>query len=84
MEEIVYEVVVEPQEQPEQAQQEISTDSAQGPVDPSAEQQPEGKPQCITYYFKLWNIIYLLFMHYISGIDWNLSCMILRFPRVLY
>jgi len=35
-------VVTEPQEQPEQAQEEICEDPAQGPVNPNAEQQPEG------------------------------------------
>ena len=40
-EEVVY-VVTEPQEQPEQAQEEICEDPAQGPVNPNAEQQPEG------------------------------------------
>ena len=59
-EEIVYEVIAEPQEQPEQAQQENQENAAQGPVDPSVEQQLEGKPRSITYYFNLWNVIYLL------------------------
>ena len=77
--EVVYEVTAEPQEQPEQAQKEVHKDSAQGPVDPSSEQQPEGKPRCMTYYFKLWNTIYLLFVHYVLEIDWNPSCMIPRF-----
>ena len=53
VEETVYEVIVEPQDHPEQAQQEIHEHPAQGPVDPSAEQQPEGKPRSITYYFNL-------------------------------
>ena len=47
-EEVVYEAIPEPQEQLEQAQQEISENPAQGPVDPRAEQQPEGKPRSIT------------------------------------
>jgi len=34
-EEIVYEVIAEPQEQPEQAQQENQENAAQGSVDPS-------------------------------------------------
>jgi len=59
----MYEVIAEPQEQSEQAQQEVSKNPAQGPVDPSAEQQPEGKPRSITYYFNLCNVIYLLIMH---------------------
>ena len=53
-EEVVYEVVAEPQEPLEQAQQEERREApAQGPVHPSAEQQPEGKPRCMSYYFKL-------------------------------
>ena len=47
-EEVVYEAIAEPQEQLEQAQQEVSENPAHGPVDPSAEQQPEGKPRSIT------------------------------------
>jgi hypothetical protein len=53
-EEIVYEVVAEPPEPLEQAQQEERRENqAQGPVDPSVEQQTQGKPQCMSYYFKL-------------------------------
>ena len=53
-EEVVYEVVEEPQEPLEQAQQEERREApAQGPVHPSAEQQLEGKPRCMSYYFKL-------------------------------
>jgi hypothetical protein len=51
---VVYEVIEEPQEPQEQApQQEICEHPAQGPVHPSTEQQPEGKPRCMSYYFKL-------------------------------
>ena len=53
-EEIVYEVVAEPQEPQGQApQQEVREESAQGPTHPSAEQQTQGKPQCTSYYFNL-------------------------------
>ena len=53
-EEVVYEVVAEPQEPQGQApQQEIREESAQGPADPSTEQQTQGKPRCMSYYFKL-------------------------------
>jgi len=48
-EEVVFEVVTEPQEQLEPAQEERRENPAPGPVDPSAEQQPEGKPRCMTY-----------------------------------
>ena len=47
-EEIVSEVIAEPQEQTEQAPLEFRDDPAQGPVDNSTEQQPAGKPRCIT------------------------------------
>ena len=53
-EEVVYEVVAEPQEPHGQAlQQEDRGESAQGQVHPSSEHQTQGKPRCMSYYFKL-------------------------------
>ena len=49
---VVYEVIAEAKEHPEQVQQGVRKDPAQGPSAPSSEQQPEGKPRCISYYFK--------------------------------
>ena len=49
-EEVVYEVVAEPQEPQGQAlQQEDRGESAQGPSHPSTVQQTQGKPRCTTY-----------------------------------
>ena len=54
IERVVYEVVAEPQEPLEQAQQEERREApAQGLVHLSAEQQPEDEPRCLSYYFKL-------------------------------
>ena len=51
-EEVVYEVVAEPQEPQGQApQQEDRGVSAQGPTHPSVEQQTQGKPRCTSFYF---------------------------------
>ena len=47
-EEVVYEVIAEPQEQTEPAPQAFRDDPAQGPVDTSSEQQPAGKPRCMS------------------------------------
>ena len=47
-EEVVYEVIAEPQEQTELAPQAFREDPAQGPVDTSSEQQPAGKPRCMS------------------------------------
>ena len=53
-EEIVYEVVAEPQEpQGPAPQEEVRGESAQGPTHPSVEQQTQDKPRCNSYYFKL-------------------------------
>ena len=53
VEEVVYEVVAEPQEPQGQApQQEDRGESAQGPSHPSTEPQTQGKPQCTSYYLK--------------------------------
>ena len=49
----VYAVVVEPQEpQGSAPQEEVRGESAQGPTHPSVEQQTQGKPRCMSYYFK--------------------------------
>ena len=49
-EEVIYEVVAEPPELLEQAQQEERRENqAQGPTHSSSEQQPEGKPRCTIY-----------------------------------
>jgi len=53
-EDVVYEVVAEPQEPQGQApQEEVRGESAQGPANPSVVQQTQGKPRCMFYYFKL-------------------------------
>ena len=54
-EQVVYEVVAEPQEPHWQApqQEERRENQAQGPVDLGTEQQSQGKPRCTSYYFKL-------------------------------
>ena len=50
----MYEVVAEPHEPQGQAlQNEDREESAQGPIHPSTEQQTQGKPRCMSYYFKL-------------------------------
>ena len=53
-EEVVYEVVAEPQGPQGQApQKEDLGESAQGPSHPSTELQTQVKPRCMSYYFKL-------------------------------
>ena len=49
----VYEVIAGPQEQRWQVQQENCEHPPQGSAEPRVEQQPEGKPRCASYYFKL-------------------------------
>ena len=52
--EVVYAVVAEPPEPQGQApQQEVRVEPAQGPANPSTEQQAQGKPRCTSFYFKL-------------------------------
>ena len=84
-EEIVYEVVAEPPEPLEQAQREERRENpAQGPVHPSTQQQPEGKPRGMPYYFKFMTPIYIFITCALGlGIFWNPSCMIPRFSRVI-
>ena len=55
---VVFEVVAEPQgpqgqaPQQEAPQQEVREEPAQGPANPSTEQQAQGKPRCMSFYFK--------------------------------
>ena len=65
------EVVEEPPEPLEQAQQEERHEApAQGQVHPSSKQQTQGKPRYMSYYFKLCHLYtFLLFVHYVSGVD---------------
>ena len=63
VEDVMYEVIAAPQEQPDQAQEERRENPAQGPSDPSSEQQPEGKPRCLPYYFKFMTPIYICFYY---------------------
>ena len=85
-EEVIYEVVAEPPEPLEQAQQgERRENQAQGPVDPGVEQQTQGKPRCTYYYFKFMTPKYVSITCALGlGIVWNLSCMIPRFSWALY
>ena len=50
VEEVVYEVVAEPQEpQGPAPQEEVRGESAQGPTHPNVEQQTQSKPRSTTY-----------------------------------
>ena len=75
-------MVAEPPEPLEQAQQEERRENqAQGPVDPSAEQQTQGKSPCTSYYFKFITPKYVSINCALDlGIIWNPSCMIPSFP----
>ena len=55
----MYEVIAAPQEQPDQAQEERRENPTQGPSDSISEQQPEGKPRCMPYYFKFMTPIHV-------------------------
>ena len=80
-EEVVYEVVAEPQEPQKQAPpQEVRGELAQGPTDPSAEQQTQGKPGACPIISNYDTYIYLYYLRIKLKIVWNPSCMIIRFP----
>ena len=80
--EVIYEVVAEPPEPLEQAQQEERCENQdQSPVDPAVEQQMQSKPRCTSYYFKFMTPKYVSITCALDlGIIWNPSCMIPRFP----
>ena len=64
-EEVVYEVVAEPQEPQGQApQEEVRRELAQGPTHPSVEQQTQGKPRCMSYYLN-YDSLCICFIYYL-------------------
>ena len=80
-EEVVYEVVAEPQEPQGQApQQEVREESAQGPIHPSVEQQTQSKHRCTSFISNYDTYDYVSITCALDlEIIWNPSCMIPRF-----
>ena len=64
----MFEAIATPQEQPEQAQEERRENPAQGPSDPSFEQQPEGSPGArpINLNYGTYICIYYLYITFMS------------------
>jgi len=44
----------------------------------------QGKPRCITLNFSIQYLLYFYCAFKFLGVDWNLRCMIPRFPQSLY
>ena len=81
--EAVYELVAEPIQEPQAGEPQ-----AEAVVEPDPEvANPadwQGKPRCITLNFSIQYLLYNYCAFKFLGVDWNLRCMIPRFPRSLY
>ena len=81
--EAVYELVVEPIQEPQAG--EPQTEAAVKP-DPDVANPADlqGKPRCITLNFIIQYLLYIYCAFMFLGVDWNLRCMIPRFPQSIY
>ena len=81
--EAVYELVAEPVPEPQAGeQQEDAVENAPEEVANPADLQ--GKPRSITLNFSIQYLLYNYYAFKFLGVDWNLICMIPRFPQSLY
>ena len=81
--EAVYELVAEPIQESQAGET-----RAEAAVEPGLEvANPadwQGKPRCITLNFSIQYLLYNYCAFRFLGVDWNLRCMIPRFPHSLY
>ena len=81
--EAVYELVTEPIQEPQAGES-----RAEAAVEPDPEvANPadwQGKPRCITLNFSIQYLLYIYCAFRFLGVDWNLRCMIPRFPQSIY
>ena len=81
--EAVYELVAEPIQEPQAGEPRAEAAVEPGPeVANPADWQ--GKPRCITLNFSIQYLLYSYCAFKFLGVDWNLRCMIPRFPQSLY
>jgi len=81
--EVAYELIAEPVQKPSAREP-----HAEAAVEPDPEvANPadwQGKPRCITLNFSIQYLLYIYCAFKFLGVDWNLRCMISRFPQSLY
>ena len=81
--EVAYELIAEPIQEPQAGES-----RAEAAVEPDPEvANPanwQGKPRCITLNFSIQYLLYIYYAFKFLGVDWNLRCMIPRFPQSLY
>ena len=81
--EVAHELIAEPIPEPQAGeQQENAVEHAPEEVTNPADLQ--GKPRCITLNFNIQYLLYIYCAFRFLWVDWNLRCMIPRFPQSLY
>ena len=81
--EVAYELIAELIQEPQAGEQQEDA------VEPTSEEVAnpadlQGKPRCITLNFSIQFLLYNYCAFKFLGVDWNLRCMISRFPQSLY
>ena len=77
--ELIAELIQEPQAREPRAEAAVEPDpEVANPAD------WQGKPRCITLNFNIQYLLYIYCAFRFLGVDWNLRCMIPRFPQSIY
>ena len=82
--EVACELIAEPVQEPSAGEPQPGEviDQASEEVTNPADWQ--GKPRCITLNFSIQYLLYIYCAFRFLGVDWNLRCMIPRFPQSIY
>ena len=82
--EVAYELIAEPVQKPSAEEPKPGEVVDQAPEEATNTADLQGKPRSITLNFSIQYLLYNYYAFKFLGVDWNLICMIPRFPQSLY
>ena len=82
--EVAYELIAETVQEPPAGEQQTEEAVNQAPGETTNPADWQGKPRCITLNFSIHYLLYIYCGFRFLGVDWNLRCMIPRFPQSIY
>ena len=82
--EVAYELIAETVQKPSAEEPKPGEVVDQAPEEATNPADLQGKPRWITLNFSIQYLLYIYCAFRFLGVDWNLRCMIPRFPQSLY
>ena len=82
--EVAYEMIAEPVQEPSAGEPQPGEVVDQAPEEVTNPADLQGKPRSITLNFSIQYLLYIYCAFKFLGVDWNLRCIIPRFPLSLY